>query len=151
MSNNDWEPDPQIVAVVDKKMVEVKRQFLDKMNNPDVVDGDPKRVYVGVSHDKARQMLRLDWELNTEVMPDASNELIVDLILTQMSVDFYDILENGDSSTNYPLLSLFDGKKKVGKDLADIELGDIAIYKEWIPNKKSVEYTIYTRLSPVWA
>jgi hypothetical protein len=154
-----WVPDPQILAVVKRKMEEVKPFLLEKNNVPDFIDGAPRRdhiVYNGIQDYEGTAMLRLDWELEVDevktMAEESRKEYIVDLMIEQMTLDLADLLENGNKThPEHPLLGALDGKKKVSKELSDITLGDIALYKEYVPKKKSVEYTVYTRVGPVWA
>jgi hypothetical protein len=153
---DNWTPDPQIKEIVDRRMVEVRQQFLDRIKVPDTIAGSPKRdhiVYNGSQDTLRTVMMRLDFELAYEDSPsEKADEAIVDILVEQLSSDFYDLLENGDADNRTdPLLGALNGKNKVGKELSDVIIGDIALYKEHVPRKKSVEYTIYTRVGPLWA
>ena len=68
--------------------------------------------------------LRLDWELTTESLEDniAGDDLedhVARMMATQFGNDLEDLAINGDTSSSDPLLSTFDGYRKLGKNAAD--------------------------------
>jgi hypothetical protein len=155
MYDDDWKPDPHIQKIVDAKLAEVRPLILDKVANPSAINGDPfkSKDYIVVDGTNEHgTMMRLDWELSSESAALGANEVITDLMLEQISVDFCDILENGDrDKTDDPFLGWIDGTKKHGKELAAVTLGDITLCREYHKVKDTHEFTIFMRLGAIWS
>lgn len=154
---DNWTPDPQIKEVVDRRMAEVRQQIVDGFEaaTPEQSQKDAE-IYVGDQKVLGTVPMRMDFEIVTDEFDGLTDEQgrdkVMDLMLERFAIDLCDIFENGDTHLKTdPFLGALDGKKVVGRELKDVTLGSILLYKEAKPKKKTVEYTLYVRIGAVWA
>jgi len=75
------------------------------------------------------------------VMSDRAVDSIMDLVQLELE----DLVVNGDvNNTKDALLNAFDGVKKHGKQIADIQLPSFILYQEFKEKTGTVEYTFFT-------
>ena len=91
-------------------------------------------------HGSAHMRLRFD-----AVVSDYYDfEMQLESVFNDVQRDLEDLVENGDVN-NYQdsLLLAFDGAKKRGKEVGNVEINEAILYRDPKPEKKVHEYTLY--------
>ena len=148
----EWELDPQILAVVNKELDRLKDtiEFVHPADGEDKYGQWIERIEAS-PYPAGCARLRLDWELvdQPKILGD---EHVLDRMFQFVAIDIADLLENGDTSNHTdPLFQALDGKNKLGKELLSIHIPSAVIYKEYKPSKESTEFTFYLLLVPKWS
>lgn len=96
--------------------------------------------------------MRLDWELSFDAVEDGkSQEAIADLMIASIKADLEDLIENGDvNEYSDALLKTFDGSKKRGKEVKEVDIFSASLFWERKEKKKMVEYTLYILMYVKW-
>jgi hypothetical protein len=99
--------------------------------------------------------MRLDYEISKpqlDAMIDSEdkNKHIAALMISQMSNDLADVLENGDQSSNDPLYKAFDGALKRQKEPSKVDIDYVQTFREYKKAKDAYEYTIFFTLYVEW-
>jgi hypothetical protein len=98
--------------------------------------------------------VRLDWEFALkpgQTTPEGiSNDDIIDLIMKQIRQDVKELLVDGDVYSSDVLLKAMDGRNKRGKKPKVIAFPQISVYRELIPKKNVIEFTVHFNIYTEW-
>ena len=94
--------------------------------------------------------LRLDWELSDD-LKGLTKEEVADLMLAQIKDDLEDLIINGDTEhTSDWLLKNFDGAKKRGTEVDEVDIFSAHLFSQYRDKKEMTEYTLYILLAVTW-
>jgi hypothetical protein len=148
----DWEPDPQILALVNAALDDLKTrtEFVEPDEGEDKYSPQWTKEVSPAEYPPDCARMRLDFELVDE--SELTNSQILDVMFEFLSVELADLLERGDTSQlTDPLLAVYDGSRKRGKQLKSVHIPSSVIYREHKPGKNTFEYTTYWLLTAEWA
>jgi len=97
--------------------------------------------------------LRLDWSLSKEALtdskidPETIDEHVNHMMFTQGSIDVADLIINGDTDSEDPLLRTMDGEKKLGKTMKSVKSSKPEILKEYNEKSGWLQYQMFFALT----